>query len=514
MLVLRRRGVWEAADSGFLLWRKNFLYIIPFFAIPVWTAAFALRCIPEDFRYLSWIGLWWLKPLFDRLVLHLISVRFFENPAKTPLLRGLGGDLVRGLLGDLFWRRFSFTRSSRMPIRVLERLKGKRFRERKKNLTAGGLNFGAFVTFLCLFSEWFLLGGEILFAYIMCNMVLPDLFSNLGDFITRGERFIFIACCVNYMILESLYGAMGFGVYINSRVETEGWDLQILFQKFEKTGAGENSSSPGTPGAFQNNKILIGLVFCLFLFLQTPANAVESSGEEPAETPVEFFPEGFLPAEAIPRETLDEVLASPDFGYSKPGWGIRVKPKDEEPVRVRPQMDVPAWFEKIKQLLAFGLRIFVCLAIGGFAVFVFYRLYRNRGAFNSRTPKGGANYRNPLFSPESPEALFDKASKFFASGSIREAWAACLRGSIAAYSRYGDIAFPSGATEYGCLALVRSSFAGDAGGFDELVTNWIYLAYGGKNPPEGAFERSLEFGRALGTTLEPVKDPAAEQGDA
>ena len=63
-------------------------------------------------------------------------------------------------------------------------------------------------------------------------------------------------------------------------------------------------------------------------------------------------------------------------------------------------------------------------------------------------------------------------------------------------------------------SLVRASFAGDAGGFDELVTNWIYLAYGGKNPPEGAFERSLEFGRALETTLEPVKDPAAEQKDA
>jgi hypothetical protein len=187
MLVMRRRGVWEAADSGVLLWRKNFLYIIPFFAIPVWIAAFGLRFVPEDLKYLSWIGLWWLKPFFDRLVLHLVSTRFFENPAsaKTSLLRGLGGNLRRGLLGDLLWRRFSLNRSGCMPIRVLERLKGKRYRQRKKDLSAGGLNFSAFVTFLCFFLEWFLLGGEILFSYIMFNMFLPDAFFSIADFLTQ-----------------------------------------------------------------------------------------------------------------------------------------------------------------------------------------------------------------------------------------------------------------------------------------------------------------------------------------
>jgi hypothetical protein len=524
MLAMRRRGVWEAADSGVLLWRKNFLYIIPFFAIPVWIAAFGLRFTPEDFKYLSWIGLWWLKPLFDRLVLHLVSSRFFENPgfAKTPLRRGLGGDLFRGLAGDLLWRRFSFTRSSRMPIRVLERLRGKRFRQRKKNLAAGGLNFGAFVTFLCFLLEWVLLGGEILFSYMIFSIFLPDLFLNLGDFMAQQERFIFIAYCVNYMLVESLYAAMGFGVYINSRVETEGWDLQLLFEKFAAANTGENLSSPETPGALQNNKILLSLALCLLLFLQTPANA-EDLPVPPGgvEEPVEFFPQGFLPVESIPREALDEVLASPDFGYTKPGWGIGLKNDDEPELnKIDPPKDLLAGFEKIKEVLGFVLRIFVCLAIGGFAAFVLYRLYRNRRTkvlrdFSSGKPKGGVNYRNPLFSPESPEALFDKASEFFASGSVREAWAACLKGSIAAYGRYGEISFPPGATEYGCLALVRSSNSGNAGDFGELVTTWIYLAYGGRNPPEGSFERSLEFGRALKTTLgSRPSGKRGEKGDA
>jgi hypothetical protein len=332
----------------------------------------------------------------------------------------------------------------------------------------------------------------------MFNMFLPDAFFSIGDFLAQEEVFVFIAYCVNYMLIGSLYGAMGFGVYINSRVETEGWDLQILFQKFESAKTREDSSA-GPAKALRNNKTVPVLALCLFLFFPAAANAEEAAG----------FPEGFLPMESVPQETLNEILASPDFGYIKPGWTIGIK-DDEEENRTKTETpeDIRAFFEKVRETLGLGLRILICLVIGGFAVFVFYWLYRNRRKSGAGKRRGGVNYRNPLFSPESPEALFDKALEFFASGSVREAWAACLRGSIAAYSRYGNISFPPDATEYGCLALVRSSCGGgiqgirSIEGFGELVTNWIYLAYGGRNPPGGAFERSLEFGRALKTALE------------
>jgi hypothetical protein len=522
MLVMRRRGVWEAADSGVLLWRKNFLYIIPFFAVPVWVAAFALRFVPENMKYLAWIGLWWLKPLFDRLVLHPVSARFFENPskAKTPLLRGFPGNVFRGLLGDLLWRRFSFTRSSRMPIRVLERLKFKKFSRRKKSLAAGGLNFGSFVTFLCFFLEWFLLAGECLFIYLMFNMFSPEIFSSLGEFLVQEERFIFIAYCVNYMLVESLYVAMGFGVYINSRVETEGWDLQILFKKFETLKAADRGSATKAAkrGMFSNSKVLLALALGLFLFFpagvragsdDSPAYAGEEE-ESPEEAAADFFPEGFLPAESVPREVLDGVLASPDFGYSKPGWGIRFRNR-QEPEEFEDPQDMLPWIEKLKEALGFMLRILISLVIGGFAAFVLFRFFRGRGNFGSGKHRDGRNYRNPLFSPESPEALFEKAAKFFGAGNVREAWAACLRGVIAAYGSYGGVSFPPDATEYGCLALVRSSSGGGVDEFGELVRNWIYLAYGGRTPPEGSFERALAFGRSLETAL-PLR--VKEAGDA
>ena len=233
-LSLRRRSVWEAADSGLLLWRDSFIHFIPFFALPVWITACVLRFLPENLFFLSYLVLWWLKPLFDRLVLHVVSLRFFGNPAPShfrELLKGFWG-IRRGLLGDLLWRRFSPGRAARMPIRVLERIGRKQFGLRKKTLEAGGLNFCYLVSALGLVLEGMLLLGETLFVIMVTEVFSSTALGYMRDSPETIEIFIFAAFCFNFILVESLYVCMGFGLYINSRVEVEGWDLQLLFQKF------------------------------------------------------------------------------------------------------------------------------------------------------------------------------------------------------------------------------------------------------------------------------------------
>jgi len=247
-LFLRRRSVWEASDSGILLWRGNFVHFIPFFVLPVLITACALRLIPPDFRYLSYLGLWWLKPFFDRMVLHVVSHRFFSEPIlrrNAPkltlyhpapsrfreLCRGLS-EIRRGLLGDLLWRRFSPGRAALMPVRILERISGGQFLLRKKALTGGGLNFCSLLSFFGLALEVMLLAGQVLFVIMATRMFLPAAFSYIQNIPETIEILIFAAFCFNYILAGSLYVCMGFGLYINSRVEVEGWDLQLLFQKF------------------------------------------------------------------------------------------------------------------------------------------------------------------------------------------------------------------------------------------------------------------------------------------
>jgi hypothetical protein len=231
VLTLRQRSGWEAADSGILLWRKNFFCFAPFFALFAALFALAFGLLPGSLRVWSYVLLWWLKPLFDHLILGIISVRFFEPGARLKrLLRGAGRTLGKGLAGDLLWRRLSPWRSARMPVRLLEGLGGKKARERLRDLEGRGLNFGILLTAVSLILEGLLLAGELSFCIVTLEMLMPGFMSSLNEGISGLEGFVFFACGLNYLLVESLYVCMGFGLYVNSRIEREGWDLQLLFQ--------------------------------------------------------------------------------------------------------------------------------------------------------------------------------------------------------------------------------------------------------------------------------------------
>ena len=520
-LSLRRRSVWEAADSGVLLWRNSFVYFIPFFAVPVWIIACGLRFLPGNYYYLSYLILWWLKPLFDRLALHVVSRRFFSTrtyAADRELRSGLLWSMVRGLAGDLLWRRFSPYRASRMPVRVLERAGGSQYKLRKRALIPGGTNFCSIISAFGLAAEAALLFGEIAFTAIAVRMLLPASSGFLQDNLSFAGIFVFAAFCFNYILVESLYVCMGFGLYINSRVEVEGWDLQLLFQKF--AAAGEHERKQGhEPG--QNrmtvtpDKTAAILCFFLALFL-APASrvicaeqntasveAVDLSPEDsdfPDEGYVEFFPRDFPVPEPWALDNLSEILASADFGSEKEGWEIRLKQSGPPPDM--PEINFSPWMETLKKLLGYMLRFFVILAIAAFLGFSLFWLLKNRRtAFPGRRSfrfRRGEGYANPLHAPEYPETIFARSELLFNQGSYREAWAACLSGCIGAYRQYRSLSFPQNATEYDCLALVQETLPGEADGFEKLVRDWVFYAYGGRLPPPGAFEEALAHGRSIG----------------
>jgi len=474
-LSLRSRSVWEAVDSGVLLWRGNFIYFIPFFAVPVWVIACGLRLFSGELFFIPYLGLWWLKPLFDRIALHIVSKRFFDAPVTSSLksiCRGIA-EMRRGLLGDLLWRRFSPNRAASMPARVLERLGAKQFALRKKNLESGGINFCPLISILGLAMEAALLLGEILFALMTASLFFPTAIEYLQENSQITEIIIFAAFCFNYILAESLYACMGFGLYINSRVEVEGWDLELLFKKFAKR---------------QNDARLLKVALLICLFMALPFSAYAESASE--------FPDGFPVATEKAVLDLKTILASPDFGSEREGWAIRFKDRDYEEL---PDVDFGEGFEKIRSLFGFLLRLFVVLAIISFAAFVFYWLIKNRrqilrGKLSAQ--RSLVKGKQPEISRDSTELLFSKAEDFFHAGNLREAWAACFSGCLGAYSLFYSIAFPVDATEYDCLGLVRESDPSERG-FGEIVQNWILFAYGNLTPEENAFEKALAHGRTI-----------------
>jgi hypothetical protein len=330
--------------------------------------------------------------------------------------------------------------------------------------------------------EGMLLFGELLFAILTSEVLFPAGSPFMQINTKTIEIFIFAAFCFNYVLVESLYVCMSFSLYINSRVELEGWDLQLLFWKFARTAPGNK-----TPG--QAAKALP--VICLLSFLLIGSIPQPACAEEPIEPFPEFFP--IAGENALGK--LEEILSSDDFGSEKEGWGIRYKYSRER--SEIPALDIDPWLHKIRQVFGFILRVIMILAMIGALGFALYwaSKLRRKGLFPLRGT--GKSYVNPLMSGESPESLFAKAEASFLRGSQREAWAACFAGCLGAYTRDHSVSFPVDATEYGCLALARTALGGKAEGFGEFIEAWILLAYGGRTPACDAFERALAYGRSL-----------------
>jgi hypothetical protein len=329
-------------------------------------------------------------------------------------------------------------------------------------------------------------------------MIQADYFSSLGDFFTRSEIFFFAAWCLNYILVESVYVCMGFGLYINSRVEVEGWDLEILFRKFAQ--------------GRKKKTILAGaLLFFLTALWFPPVSAyAEALPPAPGENVFSAAPMAD-PGRGAPLEALGEIFASDDFGGPREGWEIRLKNRGDG--REPAEFIAAPWMEIIKRAAAFVLRLMLILGIGGLGVFFIRQVYKHPRV--KRAASGGGIVSGRVGSPgESPESLAETARRWYDRGEIRRAWGCCLAALLESWSRYRALSFPRNATEYACLALVRAAGASaEAAAFAAFVNRWAALAYGGKPPPEESFAEALDLCRSLSPSPAPEKPGDAASGN-
>jgi len=461
----------EAADASLILWRKNISLFLLLFAIPLWVAAFAAQIfIPDNLPWLPWILIWLLKPFFDRIILHIISVRFFENNADLKrVCRGLGRSIFRGLAGDLLWRRFSPLRSAMMPVRVLElNLKpGKNISERKKNLEKGGINYCYFLTIWGIFLEAALLLGLFIFYLTMGEFISGGFLSSIEENENIGLLF-YAAWCMNYMLVESIYVCMGFNLYINARVGVEGWDIEIKFRDLTKKITDKIKN-----GA-------LAAIVILFILLPAKSYAEESSGD-------------------VPIETLQRILESPDFGGEKDAWGIRFKntPKAGKTPDFRS--------DTLQRIFAHSLQVILIIFILCAFVFIFIYIRKYHWKTKGDKEKTAGHIINKKLRDD-PKELLEKAKIFNEQGKTRLAWGYCTAAAIQFLSLYHGVLFPPNATENDCAQIINTDNSGDitrfSDDFKKLINHWIYLAYAGINPPNGSFKEAVNFCVLLGSKNE------------
>jgi hypothetical protein len=478
-LLLRSRSGWEAADTGILLWRQNWPALLLFFGVPpaLFTAVLLALPLPEVEKFAGLI-LWWLRPFFDRFALHVAAVRFFEPDSNfRRLFRGLGKTLRRGIAGDLLWRRFSPFRSARMPIIVLEGLKGQALKKRRAAMSQGSLYFGFPVTVICLALSSVLLYGEVAFIVAVFEFIQPGYFT--GEFwehLSGLSTLSVVLSWFNLLFVETLFVCMGFGLYINARVETEGWDIELLFRK---------CTEKAKKRAWEDGAKTAALLLALFL---VPA-AVRAQNTEGTPEPKsrERFEAPSLSQENA--KSLNEVLASEDFGTEKPGWKIRLK-KD---IDFNPDWDLN-WrdlkFPQAREIMGIVMRTILVLAAAFTLIWSARYFYRYRAAFMPK--KAVLKSRELPGGGDDPVRLLERAEALHRNGAIREAWALCFRAFLAAFGCLRGTAVPPETTEYEALAI-----AGEQAGFSRFVAQWIVFAYGGTRPAAGDFEQALVDCRLL-----------------
>ena len=233
VLEVRPRRRWEAIDLGFVLARACFKPLWGAFALVFIPTAVVIIVLLRDKPWLAALIIWWLKPLFDRVALHVLSRAVFSaTPDVRATLRALPGLLRVGLIGALTYLRVYPARSLILAFWQLEGLRGRAWRNRLRLIERGTRSTATWNTVVCLIFELILAMSTIGLAYWLLppEIASLDWFEDssgggIADWIALGAWILAVVA------VEPLYVAGGFVLYLNRRTQLEAWDLEIAFRR-------------------------------------------------------------------------------------------------------------------------------------------------------------------------------------------------------------------------------------------------------------------------------------------
>lgn len=471
---LRPRGAWEAADFGARLIRRDAVEIYKtWFALTLPLIGLALLAIYFGASGM-WVFIvyWWLEPITDGPILHIISRRLFgENIDHRAALKAAPGLAWRNKLFWLTPYRFHFARSIAIPVVQLEGLSGTKRRERSAVLNHGIYNYGVGVStaYQHLFLSLYL--GVVLFGYLLVPLEYHDSvgITWLDQFWESDSRVsALLALLLAYAaqsVLHPWFVGCGFGLYINRRTELEAWDVEVAFRRMVlRRQAGASAAAMAT------------MVLVLFAPLLLSSTSVRADDEEPV---VGYWSD----EEVVPA--VDTIYAKDELNTSRET--TRWAPIEQSEKRDRKSSGI---WRSIGVFIGIIAEIGLWLGIGIFLIFLvatrqrwlpyLSRIQKQKGS-EQRVLLAGGEVRAEDLPADIPAAVMS----LWQSGAVREALSLMYRAAVfRAVSDHG-IRIPRSATEGACVTAVQDQAAdtGLAKFFGEVATAWIWCAYGGREVP-------------------------------
>lgn len=500
---LRPRPHWEAAELGQTLVRHHAAAIWwPWLwcTLPVFVFCNLLGWV-VDKLWLAALLLWWLKPIFDRIPLFVLSRAVFGT---TPSVRQtLSAQLRWGwkpMLGYLTWRRLGPVRALYLPIDLLE---GGTNSEQRRAVVGSGMrgtaallmlacaNFEMVLLLSCyavgaLFVPMELMSETMRAAWALFTVHPPQWLQLLGN------GLIWLASSM----VEPFYIGAGFGLYLDSRTRIEAWDVEIAFRRLRAR-------------VIRSFGAMVCVCLCLFAFgfpVQAKSNDSLKMHECGGASSV-----GVIEEEQSKPDCLSDIFGEIS---DDPQLDAAVKRVWEDPL-LSPSEKVTHWRPKQKakpakarssdnplsRLLGDALGIVSEYGLWGLVILVLVALIRTRAKWLQWLRR---SHVEPVAASSSiqvqphrddealPAQLLQSLRQLWAQGRHRRALALLYRASVDAMAvRTGAVLVP-GATEAECLRTAKALHEEDRRAFSQMIRMWQYAAYAGRIPDGDEFEAMLQ----------------------
>ncbi|MDR2626053.1 MAG: hypothetical protein LBC37_06940 [Zoogloeaceae bacterium] len=497
-LELRRRTPWEALDLGMGMVRR--------WALPVYRVWFLFLLLPALLILLLfsenvwvWLGVWWLKPVADRLLLKVFAEASFGAPPTIKQVWQSLPELLRrsGLFASLTWRRLSFYRSFTLPILQLEGQRGEAFRKRGRILGRKTQGYATWLMLVCVHCIVIFEVGLLLLAFWLTpgDFLQESLFARGVDgAMNRFESIFYVLLWLSAeTLVEPFYVAAGFSLYLNRRSDLEGWDIEVAFRRMQDERTQATPARLGKGAASVVPAMLLALLFGFAAQPFSSARAEDAENRAPPEEAVQA--EAVVRVEGEARRQALSVLAGPDFGRveEKTRWRWRNQSGADRNAQKQNAQEQD-WDLDGSGLIEFfgGLAKFVRILLYGLIVLalavcvVFF--YRNRALFRQKAQPQKSARPQTLFGLDlRPDALPDDIPTTALAEAEAGHWVAALsllyRGALVTLIERDRVIFRAGDTEDLCLLRVRGHVQDEAlTVFAALLRDWKAAAYAGSLP--------------------------------
>lgn len=504
-VVLRPRSPWEAMELGTALTRRNAAAVWkPWLALtlPVFALANALGWI-FDHAWWALMAMWWLKPLFDRVVLHVLSRAVFgDAPGVRDTLRAqLKWGLPRPMLDYLTWRRLGPARALYLPVDLLEGGDAKQRRDRRRVIGARASGHAAALMLVCVNFEMVLMLAPIAFVMMFVPPeFLPQTWAGamqtLQAGFTPGMALAYNALAwLATTLVEPFYVGAGFGLYLNRRTELEAWDVEIALRRMRArlqrlAGAAAVVAciafAPHLARAQANpqNNAVHGQA-------ANPRNAVH--GHSPRLAPAQALESATGPLQPQQQSLRDAMVRLKDDPELHPRQQVtRWEPIRKPVPRQARHWNFPDWFAAIARALGTAGQAVAWAVIAAVVALLAWWLLRTWLQWRGGGDMGRRASGIAIEDAEAPEALPDDIAtavrKLWAAGARRQAMALLYRAGVESMVARTQVLLVPGATEAECLRASQQLPDEERARFRALVRAWQYAAYAHRLPEDAEFD--------------------------